>query len=52
MYLFQHLQLKQQLAPSAAGSIGNWPFEEGAASIVGAAISVAPVNAGLGLAGF
>ena len=40
------------LAPSAAGSIGNWPFEGGALTLPGAAMSIAPVNAGLGLAGF
>jgi hypothetical protein len=40
------------LAPSAAGSIGNWPFEGGALTLPGAAMSIAPVNAGFGLAGF
>lgn len=40
------------LGPMALARIGNWPFEEGAASIIGAAMSIAPVNAGLGLAGF
>ena len=33
------------LDPMALTRVGNWPFEEGAFSIVGASMSIAPINA-------